>query len=170
MSFSQIPWFLLCGGLTAVGLIGSWFTLRRRGPRAAARVFAWALLPIALYLVGILQVLWRFGVAIGDFFSGLVFSPKVYTGLIIAGIALVLFVVTGGLRSRSGKKPEGDGKKPEGDSKKDTGSGPGQLTAGPAVTTGRAQPAAAPAKRKGATPADEDFDEVAQILKRHGIS
>ena len=31
MSFSQIPWFLLCGGLTAVGLIGSWFVFRRRG-------------------------------------------------------------------------------------------------------------------------------------------
>jgi|SRR5215471_5936511 len=108
MSFSQIPWLLLCGGLTAVGLIGSWFTLRRRGPRAAARVLAWALLPIALYLVGILQVLWRFGVAIGDFFSGLAFSPKVYIGLIIAGISVLLFFVTGGLRRRSMKQQEGE--------------------------------------------------------------
>ena len=104
MSFSQIPWFFLCGGLTAVGLIGSWFALRRRGPRAAARWLAWALLPIALYLVGILQVLWRFGVAIGDFFSGLAFSPKVWSGVILAGISLVLFVVTGGLRGRSKRK------------------------------------------------------------------
>src|SRR5262252_3404562 len=101
MSFSQIPWFFLCGGLTALGLIGSWFALRRRGPRAAARWLAWSLLPIALYLLGILQVLWRFGVAIGDFFSGLVFSPKVWSGVVLIGIALVLFVVTGGLRGRS---------------------------------------------------------------------
>src|SRR5215831_20746775 len=104
MSFSQIPWLLLCGGLTAVGLIGSWFTWRRRGPRAAARVLAWALLPIALYLVGILQVLWRFGVAIGDFFGGLAFSPKVWSGVILAGISLMLFVVTGGLRGRARRK------------------------------------------------------------------
>ena len=94
MSFSQIPWFFLCGGLTAVGLIGSWFALRRRGPRVAARWLAWSLLPIALYLIGILQLLWRFGVAVGDFFSALAFSPKVWSGVALAGIALVLFVVT----------------------------------------------------------------------------
>src|SRR5215475_6385682 len=155
MSFSQIPWLLLCGGLTAVGLIGSWFTLRRRGPRAAARVLAWALLPIALYLVGILQVLWRFGVAIGDFFSGLAFSPKVYIGLIIAGISVLLFFVTGGLRRRAMKQREGEKKK------QDTGAGPGQLMPGTA-TTGRTQPVPAPAKRKKSAAApDEDFDEVA---------
>jgi len=163
MSFSQIPWLLLCGGLTAVGLIGSWFTLRRRGPRAAARVLAWALLPIALYLVGILQVLWRFGVAIGDFFSGLAFSPKVYIGLIIAGISVLLFFVTGGLRRRSMKKPEAE-------KKQDTDSGPGQLMPS-TTTTARTQPVAAPVKRKKSAPAaDDDFDEVADILKRHGIS
>jgi len=165
MSFSQIPWLLLCGGLTAVGLIGSWFTLRRRGPRAAARVLAWALLPIALYLVGILQVLWRFGVAIGDFFSGLAFSPKVYIGLIIAGISVLLFFVTGGLRRRSMKQQEGEKKK-----KQDTDAGPGQLMPSTA-TTARTQPVPAPAKRKKSAAApDEDFDEVADILKRHGIS
>src|SRR5215472_9398910 len=107
MSFSQIPWLLLCGGLTAVGLIASWFTLRRRGPRAAARVLAWALLPIALYLVGILQVLWRFGVAIGDCCSGLAVSPKVWIGLFIAGISVLLLFVTAGRRSRDRKKHEG---------------------------------------------------------------
>src|SRR5262249_50916357 len=106
MSFSQIRWFFLCGGLTAVGLIGSWFALRRRGRRAAARWVAWSLLPIALYLVGILQVLWRFGVAIGDFFGALAFSPKVWSGVILAGISLVLFVVTGGLRGRSRRRQD----------------------------------------------------------------
>jgi hypothetical protein len=168
MSFSQIPWFFLCGGLTAVGLIGSWFALRRRGPRAAARWLAWSLLPIALYLIGILQVLWRFGVAIGDFFSGVAFSPKVWSGVILVGISLVLFVVTGGLRGRPRRKKD----KGEGDAAAATKA----LSAAPPAAAAAAkmparQAAPVPAKRKGgATPADEDFDEVAAILRRHGIS
>jgi hypothetical protein len=168
MSFSQIPWFFLCGGLTAVGLIGSWFALRRRGPRAAARWFAWALLPIALYLVGILQVLWRFGVAIGDFFSGLAFSPKVWSGVILAGISLVLFVVTGGLRGRSRRKrarAEPDSQPP---ATRALGAAP--PAAASAGMASRPKAAPVPAKRKGAAPDDEDFGEVAAILKRHGIS
>src|SRR5262249_11529995 len=175
MSFSQIPWFFLCGGLTAVGLIGSWFALRRRGPRAAARWVAWSLLPIALYLVGILQVLWRFGVAIGGFFGALAFSPQAWCGLILprrapllfAGIARVLLVVPGGRRGRSRRREE----KGERD-RKDTRA----LSAAPPAAASAAgmpsrQAAPVPAKRKGgAAPADEDFDEVASILRRHGIS
>ena len=167
MSFSQIPWFFLCGGLTAVGLVGSWFALRRHGPRAAARWLAWSLLPIARYLIGILQVLWRFGVAIGDFFSGVAFSPKVWSGVILVGISLVLFVVTGGLRGRARRKQE--------KGKRDAATTKALSTAPPPAASAAGMPArqaaAVPAKRKGgATPADEDFDEVAAILRRHGIS
>jgi uncharacterized membrane protein len=170
MSFSQIPWFFLCGGLTAIGLIGSWFALRRRGPRAAARWLAWALLPIALYLLGILQVLWRFGVAIGDFFGGLVFSPKVWSGVVLAGVSVVLFVVTGGLRGRARRKrakADRDGQEPA-TTRALAPAGP--MTA-PAAGMARPKAAPVPAKRKGgAAAADEDFGEVAAILKRHGIS
>jgi hypothetical protein len=165
MSFSQIPWFFLTGGLTAVGLVGSWFALRRRGVRAALRGVAWSLLPIAAYLVGVLQVLWRFGVAIGDFFGGLVFSPKVWSGVILAGASLVLFVVTGGLRGRARRKrakAERDGEPTQ------------ALAAAPpaAASPAASRPAAAkvPARRKGSAPDDEDFGDVAAILKRHGIS
>jgi len=168
MSFSQIPWFFLCGGLTAVGLIGSWFALRRRGPRAAARWLAWSLLPIALYLIGVLQVLWRFGVAIGDFFSGLAFSPKVWSGVVLVGLSLVLFVVTGGLRGRGRRKQakvEQDGQPPA--TRALAAAPPAAASAGMAS---RPKSAPVPAKRKGAAPEDEDFGEVAAILKRHGIS
>src|SRR5690348_8275322 len=168
MSFSQIPWFFLCGGLTAVGLIGSWFALRRRGPRAAARWLAWSLLPIALYLIGILQVLWRFGVAIGDFFSGLAFSPKVWSGVVLVGISLVLFVVTGGLRGRSRRKrarAEPDDSQPP--ATRALGAAP--PAAASAGMASRPKAAPVPAKRKGGAADDEDFGEVAAILKRHGI-
>ena len=168
MSFSQIPWFFLCGGLTALGLIGSWFALRRSGPRAAARWLAWSLLPIALYLLGILQVLWRFGVAIGDFFSGLVFSPKVWSGVALIGIALVLFVVTGGLRGRARRKQakaEPDSQPP---ATRALGAAP--PAAASAGMAGRPKAAPVPAKRKSAAADDDDFGEVAAILKRHGIS
>ena len=169
MSFSQIPWFFLCGGLTAVGLVGSWFALRRRGAKAALRWVAWSLLPIAAYLVGVLQVLWRFGVAIGDFFSGLAFSPKVWSGVILAGVSLVLFVVTGGLRGRSKRKrarAEPDSQPP---ATRALGAAP-PAAASAAGTAGRPKAAPVPAKRKGAAPDDEDFGEVAAILRRHGIS
>jgi hypothetical protein len=168
MSFSQIPWFFLCGGLTALGLIGSWFALRRRGPRAAARWLAWSLLPIALYLIGVLQVLWRFGVAIGDFFSGLAFSPKVWSGVVLVGLSLVLFVVTGGLRGRARRKQaktEQDSRPP---AARALGAAPPAATS--AAMASRPKAAPVPAKRKGAPADDEDFGEVAAILKRHGIS
>ena len=158
MSFSQIPWFLLCGGLTVLGLIGSWFTLRRRGARAAARVAAWSLLPIGLYLIGIIQPIWNFA-------YGLVFSPKVWTGLVVLAVAVLMFAVTGGLRGRARTKQ--DREKPDQTNQDATATGPGQLTAAPAS---RAKAAPAPAKRKASAADDDDFGEVAAILQRHGIS
>jgi hypothetical protein len=158
MPFSQVPWFLLCGGLTVLGLIGSWFTLRRRGARAAARMAAWSLVPIGLYLIGIIQPIWNFA-------YGLVFSPKVWTGLVVIAVAILTIAVTGGVRGRSAKKQAGEKKQDE------PASGPAQLTASSASgAAARTQPAPVPAKRKGAAPADDDFGEVADILKRHGIS
>jgi hypothetical protein len=158
MPFSQIPWFLLCGGLTAVGLFGSWLVFRRRGARAAMRGVAWSLVPIALYLIGIIQPIWNFA-------YGLVFSPKVWTGLVVMGVAVLLFAVTGGLRGRSGRKQRDEKRQDE------PASGPAQLTRAPAAgPTARTQPAPVPAKRKGAAPVDDDFGEVADILKKHGIS
>jgi hypothetical protein len=115
-------------------------------------------------------VLWRFGVAIGDFFSGLAFSPKVWSGVILAGVSLVLFVVTGGLRGRARRKRA----KAEQDSQpsptRALATAP-PMAASAAATVSRPKAAPVPAKRKGGgAAADDDFGEVADILKRHGIS
>ena len=114
-------------------------------------------------------MLWRFGVAIGDFFSGLAFSPKVWSGVILAGVSLMLFVVTGGLRGRARRKQAraepGDSQPP---ATRALSAAP--PTAASAGMASRPKAAPVPAKRKSAAADDEDFGEVAAILRRHGIN
>jgi hypothetical protein len=160
MTYSQIAWLPLAGGLTLLGLIGSWFAWRRRGVAAGLRGAAWSLLPLVAYLIGAIQLFWRFGTAIGSFASSFVFSPRVWSGVIVAVVALVLFVVSGGLRRRRGRQ---SGSQAEA----------GALTTragGRASVDGDGKPAAAlpAAKGKRAAP-DDDMSEIESILRRRGI-
>ena len=147
--------FAVCGGLTLVGLVASWFAWRRRGAAAGLRGVAWSLLPIAIYLVGGAGLVWRFGTAIANFAAGFVFSPKVWSGFIVAGVAVLLFAVSGGLRRRRGGKAVS-----------------GQPAGGKAVTApngAAGKPAKALTPAKGKAPVDDDLGDVAEILKRRGI-
>ncbi|HWG64631.1 MAG TPA: cellulose synthase [Streptosporangiaceae bacterium] len=153
-TYNQIAWLPLAGGLTILGLIGSWFAWRRRGAAAGLRGVAWSLLPLAAYLTGAILMLWKIGVAIGDFATSFVFSPKVWSGVVVALVAAGLFVVSGVLRrSRGGKA---------------TGSGPEKAAADGG--SGAAGKALKPAKPKGKAAADDDdLSDVADILRRHNI-
>lgn len=159
--YSQFFWLPLCGGLTAAGLVLSWLTARRRGVAAGLRGAAWSLLPLAAYLTGAIRMLWRIGTAIGAFATSFVFNPLVWSGVVVTGLAAVLFVVSGAMRGRRARKqaPAEPGAV--------TGQQPGR-----ALSQGKqSQPAArgkGKGKGKGATP-DEDFGEVADILRKHGI-
>ena len=99
-TYDKIAWLPLCGGLTGLGLVLSYLVMRRRGIGAGLRGAAWSLLPIAAYLTGSIEMFWKMGVAIGDFAKGFVFSPRVWSGIALAGLAVVLFVVSGPLRRR----------------------------------------------------------------------
>ena|SRR5690242_1859425 len=159
MTYSQIAWLPLAGGLTLLGLIGSWFAWRRRGMAAGLRGVAWSLLPLVAYLIGAIQLLWRFGTAIGSFASSFVFSPRVWSGMILAAVALVLFVVSGGLRRRRGRR-----------SAPQAGTLPAPASARAGVDGGGKPAAALPAaKGKPAAP-DDDMSEIQAILRRRGIS
>jgi hypothetical protein len=159
MSYSQIAWLPLTGGLTLLGIILSWFAWRRRGVAAGLRGVAWSLLPVAAYLIGAIELLWRFGTAIGNFATSFVFSPKVWSGVIVAGVSLVLFVVSGKLRGRRGKK------EPEAAAK------PGALATTAAARAGSSgQPAKLPAGKRKPAIMDDDMKDVEQILRKHGIS
>jgi len=173
-TYQTIEWLPLCAGLTGLGLVLSYLAMRRRGLGVGLRWAAWSLLPLAAYLTGSTEMFWKMGVAVGDFAKGFVFSPRVWSGIAVAGLAVVLFMVSGPLRRRS-VKPGQDKRAAE------PGSGAaGAVTAGPRTTAGQLTtrpagpaPAKAPAKaRKGKNAGDDDdgLGDVEDILRRHGIT
>ena len=152
MTYSQFEWLPLCGGLTILGLIISWVVWRRRGPASGLRWVAISLLPLAAYLTHAVKMLWQIGSAIGSFATSFIFSPQVWSGVALTGLAIVLFVVSGTLRGRTRK------------SATKSADGPAGLPAG--APAGKALK---PAKKAKAPAVDDDLGDVADILRRHNI-
>ncbi|MFF1821907.1 hypothetical protein ACFVWG_31670 [Kribbella sp. NPDC058245] len=160
--FNDLTLLPFCVGLTLLGLIGSWAAWRRRGAAAGVRGVAWSLLPVSLYLTGLLELVWDVVRSAVSWVTHLIFSPTVWAGVALFGVSVVLYVVSGVARSRTPKAP----KEPK----------PAK-TAGELTTTGPAPASAAPAKAakpnaktKGGQQDSSDFDEIEDILKRHGIN
>ncbi len=106
MSYSSFEWLPLCAGLTILGLILTYFAYRRRGRRAAMMGAAWSLLPIAAYLTGATEMLWKIGTAIGQFATGFVFSPEKWAGIGVTGLAVALFLAAGGRQRRKAAREQ----------------------------------------------------------------
>lgn len=160
-TYSQIAWFPLCGGLTVIGLVASWFAWRRRGAAAGLRGVAWSLLPVAAYLTGAIEMLWKMGTAVSSFAASFIFSPKVWSGVIVAGASALLFVVSGALRRRRAGKA----------SKVAPSGAAGLPAAKPGQSLTPAKGSAVKARvGKGKGDDDDEFGDVAQILRKHGIS
>ena len=176
MSYQTIEWLPLCAGLTGLGLVLSYLAMRRRGIGSGLRWAAWSLLPLAAYLTGSTEMFWKMGVAIGDFAKGFVFSPRVWSGIAVAGLAVVLFMVSGPMRRRKVQQGQDQRAAEPGSGTARTlpaTMGGGQLATRPAATVPAPSPAKAPAKGRKARKADDDDDDlgdVADILRRHGIT
>ncbi len=128
---------------------------------------------MAAYLTGSIEMFWKMGVAIGDFAKGFVFSPRVWSGIALAGLAVVLFIVSGPMRRRGVKQGQDKraaepGSGTAGAVTASTRTAGGQLATRPASPA----PAQAPAKGRKGKNADDDDDlgDVADILRRHGIT
>jgi hypothetical protein len=159
--FSDLTLLPFCAGLTLLGLIASWAAFKRRGAVAGARGIAWSLLPVSLYLTGLLELVWEVVRATSDWVLHLVFSPTVWSGIALFGVSVVLFVLSGMLGRRKQAKSE----PPE---------VPGRAVAGEVTATGT-PPATVSRKQKGTNKATAkaeagEFDEIEDILKRHGIN
>ena len=156
--------FVICGGLTAAGLVLSYFRWRRRGPRSGLRLAAWSLLPLAAYLTGTVTLISRISSAMVRFGGSFVFSTRTWAGVVLAGVAVAMLLASGGIPMpgrRRGKKASAvqDGT-------------PGAAAA--AGAGGRTQIGAGTGKvarqgKRGAPAADDDLSDVEEILRRRGI-
>jgi hypothetical protein len=109
-------------------------------------------------LIGAIELLWRFGTAIGNFAGSFVFSPKVWAGIIVVIVSVVLFAVAGRLRARGRRRVGAQ------DASRAAGTG-----ASPAVTGGKQTKAVSASKRQANGLDDDDLGDVAEILRRRGI-
>ena len=170
-TYDKIAWLPLCGGLTGLGLVLSYLVMRRRGIGSGLRGAAWSLLPIAAYLTGAIEMFWKMGVAIGDFAKGFVFSTEVWAGIAVAALAAVLFVVSGPLRRRQGKRGErGQDQQAVGAATTRTGGREIAPRTAPVAGTPSAQTPVKARKGKNAADDDDDLGDVEDILRRHGIT
>lgn len=160
----------LCLALALIGLLAT-VVLWRSSRASRGRVLqglAWTLAPIALYLTGLLRMVWDAVVAVARWAGQIVFSPQVWVGFSLLAVAVVLFVVGGLLVRRSHLRADPKGKA------LGRAAGAGGATA--AAGTGRRQPAvgaakAAPAgtKKQAAASEDPEMDEIEALLRSRGI-
>jgi hypothetical protein len=181
MSYSDIAWLPLAAGLTILGLVLSYLTYRRRGLRPAMMGTAWSLLPIAAYLTGAIEMLWKIGAAIGKFGTGFVFSPSKWAGIGITGLAIALFLAAGGrerrraarearrsARAERADEPDAASARPEKaglaapDRTRALAHREPDKTPVPAERAGRAPRRAAPAD-------DDDMADIEAILRKRGL-
>jgi Ni/Fe-hydrogenase subunit HybB-like protein len=180
-TWNSIAWFPICVGLTAAGLVLSWYIWRRRGLRPAIRVGAWSLVPLALYLTGSILLFGRMGSAVVQFAQSFVFSPKTWAGVVLLGLTVLILLVTGGIplltsgRRRAKKKElrkAGQGTQ----AATEAGSAvalPTRLGDRAAVEARSPEPSKARAGKRGRGGGSDDDGldpDVAAILRRRGIT
>lgn len=149
----------LCIGLSLIGVLVVVIAFSRGRRGRAVQGLALALAPVALYLTGLLRLVWDAVVAVVRWATGNVFELTAWIGFGVLALSVVLWVV-GGVLARRRRK----------DSKASpVGSGP---TKQAQVGTGRATAGRAPARpqQTAAAPAqDDDMAEIEALLKSRGI-
>jgi hypothetical protein len=140
----EVTWGALTLALTALGAVWTWFAFRRRGLASGLRGAAFTLLPPAAFLTGTLEMFGEIGGSVADWATHLVFSPVVWLGIVLAGVSVVLFGVSGRVSARqipAAEPRRGELKAPE------------------------------PRSGRGSEPVvDDDLAEIEAILRKRGIT
>jgi hypothetical protein len=116
------------------------------------RGVAWSLLPIAMWLTNSVGLVGRIGSAIVRFGTAFVFSPKAWLGVILVGISVLLFLISGGIPLVGGTRKRNKARRQKA---RDSEREPAAITR--------------PQAQSPAPSADDDLGDVEEILRRRGI-
>ncbi|KAB2348938.1 hypothetical protein [Actinomadura rudentiformis] len=139
---------LISYGVTLLGLVISWGVYKRRGAASGMRGAALSLVPAAAAMTGVTE-----------FVTELVFSPVKWAGVVLAGLAVMLYLTSGVMLSR---RAEAGGAVDEGKGAK--------RSKAPKAAKQR-KPDKAVEQSSGGAPAamDPDLAEIEEILRNRGI-
>ncbi|QIJ61657.1 hypothetical protein [Streptomyces sp. JB150] len=131
----------VCSAVAAAGLGIAAVTAYRRRFLAAARIAAYALVPLGLVMTGVI-----------DWLAGTAFSPVAWAGFGVLGAAWLLFAGTRAVeRRRAGRR-----------------AGVGPEASAPSVGQ-PSRPAVRPSTGPASQADADDFSDIEAILKKHGI-
>ena len=144
----------VCSAVSAAGLGVAAVTAYRKRFLAAARLAAYALVPVGLVMTGVVGWL-----------AHTAFSPMAWAGFAVLGVAWLLFLTTRAVERRGGGRKE---------------RGTARSTRREAVAPSSSEPALGAGSRPGTRPAGgprttrpadagDDFSDIEAILKKHGI-
>ena len=145
-------WAALTAALTVAGAIWTWIAFRRRGAANGLRALGFTLLPAAAWLTGTLEMVVEIAGSITDWATGLVFDIFTWAGVGLAGLAVVLWVVSGIIRDRQLARGQASGSAP-------ATTAPKTRELPPTGTSGTA----------GRSPIDDDMADIEAMLKKRGI-
>lgn len=149
----ETTWAALTAALTVAGAIWTWIAFRRRGAANGLRALGFTLLPAAAWLTGTLRTVVQIGSAITDWATGLVFDVRTWTGVGLAGLAILLLVVSGFIRDRQLARGRAAGR-----AGRDVGAAP----------AARDLPPGRPA-RGGSPVIDDEMADIEALLRKRGI-
>ena len=147
-------WAALTAALTVAGAIWTWIAFRRRGAANGLRAMGFTLLPAAAWLTGTLEMVVEIAGSVTDWATSLVFNVLTWSGVGLAGLALLLFVVSGFIRDRQLAR------------------GQARWRSGPARHRSpkrRDELPPASARAKGGSPIDDEMADIEALLKKRGI-
>ncbi|MER7825069.1 hypothetical protein ABTX85_21220 [Streptomyces sp. NPDC096097] len=142
----------ICSAVSVAGLGIAAVTAYRKRFLTAARITAYALVPVALVMTGFVE-----------WVSGMVFNPTVWAGFGLLGLSWLLFMTTRAIERRA--LPESG---ESGESAKKVRKSPATEAVAPGASAPSLGSARAGSQAQPAAPA-EDFSDIEAILKKHGI-
>lgn len=146
-------WAALTAALTVAGAIWTWIAFRRRGAANGLRALGFTLLPAAAWLTGTLEMVVEIAGSVTDWATGLVFNIFTWAGIGLAGLAVVLFVVSGIIRDRQLAR----------------GQAAGSPGAAPAPKSRESLPPTPSSRSAGTSPIDDELADIEALLKKRGI-